>query len=131
MKIVIICGEFHKEEAERMIGYAIDEAKMKKCEIVEIIRVPGAMEAPLALDRSLKDDSIDGAVVLGIIERGETKHGQVIGQAVTNSIIDLQIKHDKPIGLGIIGPGAKAEHIDSRLESHARSAVNAVYTMVE
>ena len=29
MKIVIICGEFHKEEAERMIGYAIDEAKMK------------------------------------------------------------------------------------------------------
>ena len=68
MKIVIICGEFHKEEAERMIGYAIDEAKMKKCEIVEIIRVPGAMEAPLALDRSLKDDSIDGAVVLGIID---------------------------------------------------------------
>tara|TARA_B100000073_G_C23432722_1_gene451951 strand:+ start:196 stop:591 length:396 start_codon:yes stop_codon:yes gene_type:complete len=131
MKIVIICGEFHKDEANKMIDYAIDEAKIRKCEIVNIVKIPGSMEAPLALDRALKKDSIDGAVVLGIIEKGETKHGQVIGQAVTNSIIDLQIKHNKPIGLGIIGPGAKAEHIDSRLESHARSAVNAVHTMKE
>ena len=30
MKIVIICGEFHKDEANKMIHYAIDEAKIRK-----------------------------------------------------------------------------------------------------
>ena len=44
-------------------------------------------------------------------------------------IIELQIKHNKPIGLGIIGPGAEPEHIEPRLEPHARSAVGAVAAM--
>jgi len=131
MNIVIVCGEFHKKQTEKMISYAIDEAELKKCNIVEIVRVPGAMETPLAIDRVLKEDAVDGAVVLGIIERGETGHGQVIGQAVTNAVIKLQIKHNKPIGLGIIGPGAKSEHIEPRLESHARSSINAVSLMIK
>jgi len=52
-----------------------------------------------------------------------------MGQSVTRAIIDLQIKHDKPIGLGIIGPGAEPEHIEPRLEPHARAAVGAVVSM--
>ena len=52
-----------------------------------------------------------------------------MGQSVTRAIIDLQIKHDKPIGLGIIGPGAEPEHIEPRLEPHARAAEGAVVSM--
>jgi 6,7-dimethyl-8-ribityllumazine synthase len=89
------------------------------------------MEAPLALDRLLQYEGIQGAVVLGIIERGETDHGLVMGQSITRAIIELQIKHNKPIGLGIIGPGAEPEHIGPRLEPHARAAVGAVAAMVE
>jgi hypothetical protein len=44
-------------------------------------------------------------------------------------VIDLQLTHNKPIGLGIIGPGAEPHHIGPRLEPHARAAVNAVHTM--
>ena len=79
--------------------------------------------------KNFGDDEIDAAITLGIIERGETQHGLVMGQAVTKSIIDLQIRHNKPIGLGIIGPGAENHHIEPRLEPHARSAVNAVVEM--
>ena len=39
------------------------------------------------------------------------------------SVIDLQLKFNKPIGLGIIGPGAEPQHIPPRLEPHARAAV--------
>ena len=69
--------------------------------------------------------------VLGIIERGETDHGLVMGQSVTGAVIELQIKHNKPIGLGIIGPGAEPEHVGPRLEPHARAAVGAVAAMAE
>ena len=89
------------------------------------------MESPLALDRMLKKDNVDGAIVLGIIERGETDHGLVMGQSVTKAVIELQITHNKPIGLGIIGPGAEPQHIGPRLEPHARAAVGAVAAMSE
>ena len=67
---------------------------------------------------------------LGIIEQGETDHGLVMGQSVTKAVIELQITHNKPIGLGIIGPGAEPEHIEPRLEPHARAAVGAVTAMI-
>jgi 6,7-dimethyl-8-ribityllumazine synthase len=131
MKIAAVCGSFHKEEIQKMLEYAMDEANSNDSEICEIVWVPGSMEAPLALERLLKRNDVDAAITLGIIERGETKHGLVMGQAVTRAIIDLQIKHNKPIGLGIIGPGAENHHIEPRLEPHARAAVAAVIIMAE
>ena len=53
-----------------------------------------------------------------------------MGQAVIKSIIELQLVHEKPVGLGIIGPGAEPEHIEPRLEPHARSAVSAISSML-
>ena len=130
MRLGIVCGSFHRDEVERMLEYARDEADSKNWDVSEVAWVPGSMEAPLALDRMLQKEDIDGAVVLGIIERGETDHGLVMGQSVTKAVIDLQITHKKPGGLGIIGPGAEPEHIGPRLEPHARAAVGAVAAMV-
>ena len=131
MRIAAVCGSFHKDEICRMLEFAKDEAKSLNCEISEIIWVPGSMEVPLALERILPRDDIDAAIALGIIERGQTQHGLVMGQSVTKAIIDLQIKHNKPIGLGIIGPGAEPEHIEPRLEPHARATISAVVKMFE
>jgi len=129
MRLVAVCGSFHREEVEKMLEFARDEASMMNSELTDVVWVPGSMEAPLALERLLLREDVDGAITLGIIERGETQHGLVMGQSVTRAIIDLQIKHDKPIGLGIIGPGAEPEHIEPRLEPHARAAVGAVVSM--
>jgi 6,7-dimethyl-8-ribityllumazine synthase len=112
-----------------MLEHARDEAVSKNAEVTEAVWVPGSMEAPLALERLLMREDVDGAIALGIIERGQTQHGLVMGQSVTRAIIELQIKHNKPIGLGIIGPGAEPEHIEPRLEPHARAAVGAVIAM--
>ncbi len=129
-KIAIVCGSFHKSEVERMLAWACEEAEGLGLEVSEVVWVPGAMEVPLALDRLLSQVEIEGAACLGIIEKGSTQHGLAMGQAVVKSIIDLQLAHDKPIGLGIIGPGAEPQHIEPRLEPHARAAVSAVSSML-
>ena len=123
-RVALVCGSFHRDEVERMLAFASDEAAFQGLEVGEIVWVPGSMEVPLALDRLLKTH--DAAACLGIIEKGETQHGLAMGQAVIKSIVDLQLKHDKPIGLGIIGPGAEPHHIEPRLEPHARAAIRAV-----
>ncbi|MEJ6530256.1 MAG: 6,7-dimethyl-8-ribityllumazine synthase [Candidatus Poseidoniales archaeon] len=129
-KISIICGSYHKEQITRMLEFAQQEAETLGLSIAEVVWVPGAMEIPLALERQLRKDEIDAAACLGIIEKGQTKHGLAMGQAVTKAIVDLQLKHDKPIGLGIIGPGAKPEHIEPRIEPHARAAISAISSML-
>ena len=129
-KIAIVCGSFHKDEIERMLEYAKDQATKDSLTITEVVWVPGAMEVPLAIDRLLANDEINGVACLGIIEKGKTQHGLAMGQAVIKSIIELQLVHEKPVGLGIIGPGAEPEHIEPRLEPHARSAVSAISSML-
>tara|TARA_Y100001958_G_scaffold24485_1_gene15332 strand:+ start:3881 stop:4276 length:396 start_codon:yes stop_codon:yes gene_type:complete len=128
--IAIVCGSYHKTEIERMLNLARDQAEKENLKIVEIIWVPGAMEVPLALSRVMNNPEIHGAACLGIIEKGSTQHGLAMGQAVLSSIIDLQLESGKPIGLGIIGPGAEPEHIEPRLEPHARAAISAISSML-
>ena len=130
-KIAIVCGSFHQSDVQRMLEWATDEATKGDLAVEEVVWVPGAMEVPLALDRLLSREDIEGAACLGIIEKGQTQHGLVMGQAVIKSIIELQVVHEKPIGLGIIGPGAEPEHIEPRLEPHSRSAIGALCAMIE
>jgi len=129
-KIAIVCGSFHKQQIEKMLAYAKEEARANNLEVSNVIWVPGAMEVPLALDRALEHEDIVGAACLGIIEKGSTQHGLAMGQAVIKSIIELQLVHEKPIGLGIIGPGAEEHHIEPRMEPHARAAVSAISSML-
>ena len=93
--------------------------------------VPGSLETPLALQRELKSKNIDGAVVLGIIERGETKHGLVMGMAVFSAIIGIQLRSEKPIGVAILGPEILAEQVQRRLRPYAKDAVLAVREMLK
>ena len=129
--IAIVCGSFHKKLVEEMLEEAKQAAKERKLNIVSVTWVPGSMEKPLALKRLLAKPEIDGAIVLGIIERGETKHGLVMGQAVTKTIIELQLEFMKPVGMGILGPEIEKHQIESRLKPYARAAVNAVAEMLE
>ena len=128
--IAIVAGNYHKDSVEKMIEKAKAVASDNNIIVEEVNWVPGSMEVPLQIKRLFLRESIDGAVVLGIIENGETKHGLVMGQAVTDSLLNLQLASMKPIGFGIIGPGAKPEHIDDRVLPYAENAMLALSEML-
>ena len=129
-RIAIVLGSFHKKEADDMLEVSHVAAAENQLEIAEVVWVPGSMEAPLALKRLLMRDDIDGAVALGIIERGETKHGLVMGEVVYDAIIRLQLEFMKPIGFGILGPEILPEQIEKRVKPYAKAAVDAVAKML-
>jgi 6,7-dimethyl-8-ribityllumazine synthase len=128
--VALILGQFHKKEAQEMKDEAMRTAEEHDLSVVEVAWIPGSMEAPLAAKRLLQRDDIHGIVVLGIIERGETDHGVVMGHAVIKALIDLQVSFMKPIGMGILGPGIFASQISPRLRSYARAATLAVCQML-
>ena len=83
------------------------------------------------LKHFLMRDDIDGAVVLGIIERGETAHGAVMGKSVSDAIIKLQLKYMKPVGMGILGPEIFPSQIPQRVVPYAEAAAKAAITMID
>jgi 6,7-dimethyl-8-ribityllumazine synthase len=130
-RIAIVVGQFHKVNGEAMVEEAQNAAKELGLEVVEVVWVPGSLEKPLALKRLLMRPDIDGAVALGIIEKGETSHGFVMGTAVTSALIALQIDLMKPIGTGILGPDIMPSQIPHRVRPYAKAAVAAVAQMLK
>lgn len=63
---------------------------------VEVIRVPGAFEIPAVAAR-LAPGGFEALLCLGVILRGATTHAQHIGEAVTNALVLLQVKHQLPV----------------------------------
>ncbi len=129
--IGVVLGRFHKAEADEMLDEVRRLARDQGHAIGAEVWVPGSMEKPLALKRLLRRPDIDGAVVLGIIERGETRHGLVMGMAVVKTVIDLQLEFMKPVGIGILGPEILPSQIPSRVRPYARAAIEALDEMLK
>lgn len=128
-RICIIAAEFNTKLMDAMIEAAKEETAHAGATLVRVLRAPGCYEVPLVAKLQLAQDEIDALVVLGFIERGETLHGEVMGNVVHAALIRLELKYRKPIGLGIIGPGATWEQAEDRKSEYARAAVRAALRM--
>lgn len=121
---VIVAAEFNKPIVDLMVEHASDEMRNLGVELRQVVRVPGSYEIPL-IAAAVLSQPISFLVVLGHIERGETLHGEVMGHVTHQAIVELSLKHSKPVGIGIIGPGATSEQAEARKEGYARAAVRA------
>ncbi|MCG8461115.1 MAG: 6,7-dimethyl-8-ribityllumazine synthase [Holophagales bacterium] len=125
IQAAIVAADFNKEIVEPMIRAATDHLQANQARIVKLARVSGAYEVPLVAQTLIERDDIDLLVVVGYIERGETLHGEVMGHVVHQSLVDLQLRYRKVIGLGIIGPGATLDQARERHLHYARAAADA------
>lgn len=120
--IAIVAAQFHKEIADVMVESAVKAARECEVTMQSVVRVPGCFEIPLATKRLLAKKTVDAVVVLGFIEKGETLHGEVMGHVVHHALMQLQLIFMKPIGFGIIGPGATEKQARARMKKTAQAA---------
>jgi len=125
IKVVIIAADFHQAMADNMIKAAKQEMVNYRANLLKTIRVPGCYEIPLAVQTIIRQANADCLIILGYIERGYTLHGEVMGHVVLQALVSLQLKHNMPMGLGIIGPGATLKQAKARWASTAQGAVRA------
>jgi len=125
LRLAIIVSEFNEEVTLRMLEVAKEKAKEMKLDIVHISHVPGAYDMPIIADALLARKDIDAIVTLGAIIKGQTKHDEVIAHTTAKSLTELSLKHQKPISLGITGPGMQERHAFARIRPVAERAVEA------
>ena len=126
LNIAIIVSEFNEEVTSRMLEVAKEKANLMKLKISYVSMVPGAYDMPIIVDSLLKKKDIDAVVTLGAIIKGQTKHDEVISHAAAKALTDLSLKYQKPVSLGITGPGMQERHAYARIRPVAERAVEAV-----
>lgn len=71
-------------------------------ERVRIVTVPGALEAPLALQKLAQSSRYDALVALGAVVRGETYHFEIVSNEAASGITSVQLETGVPIANGIL-----------------------------
>ena len=119
-------SEFNEEVTFRMLSVAEEKAKKMKLKINYTCKVPGTFDMPIVIDALLQKKDVDGVVTLGAIIKGQTKHDEVIAHSTANALTALSIKYQKPVSLGITGPGMQDRHAYARIRPVAERAVESV-----
>ena len=128
IRIGAVVSEFNYDITMVMLERAKEHAKFLGAEITETLQVPGVFDMGLAIKNLLNKKNIDGVVALGAVIEGETEHDDIVIQHAARKIADLSIEHNKPVGLGITGPGMTRLQAEKRIE-RAKNAVEAVVKM--
>ena len=93
--IVIVPSQFHKSKVELMLHITRQKCAEQNLIIQEEVWVSGTLEHPLMFQHLLNKKNIDGGIALGIIEKGETQHGLVMGHTVLHFLVNLQLQTKK------------------------------------
>jgi len=126
LNIAIVVSEFNKEVTSRMLSIAEEKAKIMKLKINYICKIPGAYDMPIIVDSLLQKKDVDGVVTLGAIIKGQTKHDEIIAHSTANALTALSIKYQKPVSLGITGPGMQERQAYARIRPVAERAVESI-----
>jgi len=125
IKIGAVVSEFNYDITMMMLERAKEHANFLGAEITKVVKVPGVFDMGLGIKKLIKDKNIDGVVALGAVIEGETEHDDIVIQHASRKIADLSVEYDKPVGLGITGPGMTRLQAEERIE-RAKAAVEAV-----
>ena len=130
VRLGAVVSEFNYDITQMMLKLAREHAKFLESEITEVIAVPGVFDMPLAVKKLLQNDQIDAVVTLGAVIEGSTSHDEIVVQHASRKIADLALEYDKPVALGISGPGMTRLEAHQRVE-YAKRAVEAAVKMCE
>ena len=69
---------------------------------VEVVRVPGSFEMPLAVDKLAATRRFDGIIALGAVIRGGTPHFEYVAGECTKGLAQVSLQYDVPIAFGVL-----------------------------
>src|SRR5512139_1470841 len=101
-RVGVVAARFNSEVVDRLLDGAL--AALARCGVagdaVEVVRVPGAWEIPLALEALARRGGCDALVALGAVIRGETAHFEYVAGACSRGAAEVALRHALPVGFG-------------------------------
>lgn len=114
LRIAVVAARFNELVTDRLVTGALDAlaaAGVGPDDIV-LLRVPGALEIPLAAHRLAEQGSVDAIVALGAVIRGETAHFDVVVHQSAAGIGHVSLQTGVPVLNGVLTTDSLEQALD-------------------
>jgi len=104
LRFGIVVSRYNSFISNRLLEGALDALNRNGAEEgdIEVWKVPGSFEIPLAAKKMVGSNKYDAIICLGAIIRGATPHYNYIATEVTKGIASVSLDSRTPISFGII-----------------------------
>lgn len=121
-KFCIVISRFNDFIGSRLLSGALDELKRHGVsdENIDIVRVPGAFEIPLAALKCAKSGKYNALITLGAIIKGSTSHYDYVCAELSKGIANVSLQTEVPVMFGVL----TTENIEQAIERAGTKAGN-------
>lgn len=121
-KFGIVVARFNSFITESLLNGALDTLKRHGAEDsdIEIVRVPGAFELPLAVQAMADKGDYDAIIALGCVIRGGTPHFEYVAGECVKGMSQVMLQKKIPVAFGVL----TVDTIDQAIERAGTKAGN-------
>ena len=103
-RYAIVAARWHAEIMERLIAGARETLLARGAEApqIELFRVPGSFELPLACQQAAMSGRYAAVIALGAVIQGETPHHDYINMAVAHGLMQAGQNSGVPVLFGVL-----------------------------
>mgnify|MGYP003389332841 FL=1 len=132
-RITLVVSRFNSFIVDRLLKACIGmltEAGVKRAN-VRLIKVPGAVELPVAVKRVADVGEVDAIIALGAIIRGETPHFEIIANECARGLGSIAIEFTVPVIFGVLTVDTVDQAMDRSGEEESNKGNEAAQTALE
>ena len=130
LRIAVVTSRFNEEITSKLEDGAFDYLEEIGAEILSV-RVPGAIEIPLAVQALLEVKKVDGVVALGAVIRGDTTHYDYVCQSVERGCSELMLRYKKPVGFGVLTTENEEQALARAGGAHGNKGYESAQVVIE
>ncbi|MFA5517289.1 MAG: 6,7-dimethyl-8-ribityllumazine synthase [Desulfuromonadales bacterium] len=122
LRFGIVVSRFNSFISERLLEGAIDALVRHGADAntIEVLRVPGAFEIPLATKKMATSQRYDAIICLGAVIRGSTPHFDYVAAEVSKGIATVSLEAEVPVAFGVL----TTDNIEQAIERAGSKAGN-------
>lgn len=133
LRFGIIVGRFNSFIAERLLEGALDAIRRHGAADgdVDVLRVPGAFEIPLAARKMAARGRYDAIICLGAVIRGSTPHFDYVAGEVTKGIAHVSLESGVPVIFGVLTTDTIEQAVERAGTKAGNKGFDAAVTAIE
>lgn len=103
-RFAIVVSRYNDLLTTRLLDGALDCLRRHGAEddAIEVVKVPGAWELPLAAGRLTGSGRYDAVIALGVLIRGATPHFEVIAAEAAKGLAQAALTSGLPVSFGVL-----------------------------
>lgn len=132
-KFGIVVSRFNSFVVESLLSGSVDAILRHggKEEDIEIVRVPGAVEIPLAAKRMAAAKKYDAIIALGAVIRGGTPHFDFVANENSKGLAQVSMEYDIPVAFGVLTVDTIEQAIERSGTKAGNKGVEATLSAIE